>query len=316
LFEFSNRHNDSPPRGNGNGVIDAGEDIWYSIALLNLDDIPFENVSATLRSLHPGVTVTDANSFFGTIPPGGTIIGDRFEFIVDAPIELVDVLREVTFNIPPFNPVVKVLDLIAPEPPDNVTTTGSTSSITLAWDPPSDGDVLGYDIFRSPNPGGPFARVNESIFEGGTTYEDMSLPPGTTFYYQIVTRDQSYNASAPTAIVAGTTSTTGISEPTEVPREGPFPRLLPSEPNPFNPSTALRFEVPGERGTMYHVRLVVYNVEGRLVRVLFDALVERGESVVRWDGKDSGGKGLPGGTYFVELQSGSHAEHGKVVMIK
>ena len=314
LFEFSNLYDDSIPRGNGNGVIEAGEHIWHSIALLNLDDITFEDVSATLRSVH-GATVHDGNSFFGTIPPGVTVIGDRFEFTVSAGVEVGDVLLEVTFDIPPFPPVVKLLELIAPGPPQDVAATGSVSSITLAWDPPSDTDILGYDIFRSPNPDGPFARVNESIFEGGTTFEDTGLPPGTTFYYRVVTRDQSYNASIPSAIVAGTTSTTGVSEPTAVPIAA-FARLLPSVPNPFNPSTALRFEVPGEHGTMHSVRLAVYDIEGHLVRVLFDASVDAGQWTVPWDGRDFRGERVSGGTYVVKLESDGHAEHGKVVMIK
>lgn len=315
LFEHLNRYDDSAPRGNENGAVESGEQIWHSIALLNLDEITFENVSATLRSLH-GVTVLDGYSLFGTIPPGSTAIGDRFVFILDAGVDPPDVLLEVTFDIPPFPPVVRVIDVIPPGDPEGLTATGSPSSITVTWNPPSSPDVLGYDVFRSPHPAGPFARINESIFEGGTAYEDTGLPPGATFYYQVVTRDHSFNASVPSVVVAGTTTTTGVSEPTEVPIEAAFPWLLPSAPNPFNASTALRFEVPGDHGTMHSVRIAIYDIGGRLVRVLMDASVGAGMGAVRWDGRGSRGEPLPGGTYFIELESGIHAERSKVVMIK
>ncbi|MCK5527714.1 MAG: hypothetical protein KAJ05_11240, partial [Candidatus Latescibacteria bacterium] len=67
-------------------------------------------------------------------------------------------------------------------------------------------------------------------------------------------------------------------------QESPLPRSLalsPNVPNPFNGTTAIRFEVP----VTGRVRLVLYNVLGQRVRTLVDAKHNAGTFAVRWDGK-------------------------------
>ncbi len=63
-------------------------------------------------------------------------------------------------------------------------------------------------------------------------------------------------------------------------------------PNPFNPETTLRFEVPESA----YVKLVVYDVLGRQVRVLVDGTREAGTHEVVFEAS-----GLPSGTYLVRL---------------
>jgi hypothetical protein len=65
-------------------------------------------------------------------------------------------------------------------------------------------------------------------------------------------------------------------------------------PNPFNPSTRIAYSVPGRQ----HVRLAVYDVEGRLVASLVDSVKETGEYVVDWRPS-----GLSSGVYFYRLQT-------------
>jgi hypothetical protein len=100
-----------------------------------------------------------------------------------------------------------------------------------------------------------------------------------------------YDAGAPT-LPGG--------EPGVVPM--PALRLLPNEPNPFNPRTKLRFEVP-ERGP---ARLRVYDVRGRLVRTLLDADPGPGERSLSWDGRDDNGRLLASGSYRIQLE-----QHGR-----
>jgi len=63
-------------------------------------------------------------------------------------------------------------------------------------------------------------------------------------------------------------------------------------PNPFNPETTLRFEVPASA----HVKLVVYDLLGRQVRVLVDGTREAGTHEVIFEASN-----LPSGTYLVQL---------------
>ena len=83
-------------------------------------------------------------------------------------------------------------------------------------------------------------------------------------------------------------------------------------PNPFNPSTTIRFGL-SER---MHVRLQIYDVSGRLVRTLVDGMRSEGEHFERWDGADSAGRTVASGVYFYRLDAGSFTETKKMVLLR
>lgn len=76
-------------------------------------------------------------------------------------------------------------------------------------------------------------------------------------------------------------------------------RLLPNAPNPFNPSTRLRF-VMDRAGD---AALNVYDVQGRLVRSFPAATYEAGSHAVTWDGTDAMGRPVASGVYQVTLSA-------------
>ncbi|MFH1221014.1 MAG: FlgD immunoglobulin-like domain containing protein, partial [Candidatus Eisenbacteria bacterium] len=83
-------------------------------------------------------------------------------------------------------------------------------------------------------------------------------------------------------------------------------------PNPFRDGTAIRFDLP-QPG---HVRISVFDVQGRLVRELIDEPRTAGSYVVAWDGKDGLGSKVSGGIYFVRLEAGSYGAGTKVIRIR
>lgn len=76
-------------------------------------------------------------------------------------------------------------------------------------------------------------------------------------------------------------------------------RLLPNAPNPFNPSTQLRFvlDLAGDAA------LNVYDVQGRLVRSFPAAAYGAGPHAVTWDGTDAMGRPAASGVYQVTLSA-------------
>ena len=54
------------------------------------------------------------------------------------------------------------------------------------------------------------------------------------------------------------------------------------------------------------MRLEIFDVKGRRLRVLKDAVLPPGEYVADWDGVDELGNVTPRGVYIVRLQAGSH----------
>lgn len=74
--------------------------------------------------------------------------------------------------------------------------------------------------------------------------------------------------------------------------------LCPSYPNPANPSMTIPFVLTKEA----EVSLVIYNMLGQEIRVLFQGRKMPGHWAVDWDGKDKRGNPLPSGTYLVHLK--------------
>ncbi len=91
------------------------------------------------------------------------------------------------------------------------------------------------------------------------------------------------------------------------------PVLTANYPNPFNLQTTIRFYLPFAG----KAQLFVYDINGRLVRVLFDGQQDKGWHVARWNGKDNAGMVAGSGIYFVRLQTSQHrAQMRKIMLLK
>ena len=95
----------------------------------------------------------------------------------------------------------------------------------------------------------------------------------------------------------------------------PLPRslaLYPNFPNPFNPSTTLRFDLPAA-GV---VDLSIYNVIGQQVRTLVRGAQDPGHYRLEWDGLDEAGRSVASGTYLARLESETGVLVQKMLMVK
>ena len=86
-------------------------------------------------------------------------------------------------------------------------------------------------------------------------------------------------------------------------------------PNPFNPETRIVFYVPAQAKAQ-RVRVVIYDVLGRLVRVLFDREVGPGRYEVVWDGTDALQRQVPSGTYIYKLIAGDVVLSKKMLLLR
>jgi hypothetical protein len=89
--------------------------------------------------------------------------------------------------------------------------------------------------------------------------------------------------------------------------------LLQNYPNPFNPSTAIKFKIPdlGDQSAQVNAKLSVYDVSGKLVRVLVNENFPPGTYIVNFDGSS-----FSSGVYFYSLQAGNYSESRKMIMVK
>lgn len=88
--------------------------------------------------------------------------------------------------------------------------------------------------------------------------------------------------------------------------------LHPNHPNPFNPSTTIRFEI----STRGRASLRIYDVRGTRVRTLFDETRAAGSGSATWDGRDDAGNSVSSGLYFYRLESNGDARSRKMVLLK
>jgi hypothetical protein len=89
-------------------------------------------------------------------------------------------------------------------------------------------------------------------------------------------------------------------------------RLDANIPNPFNPSTTIRYEI-AQAGP---VTLRVYDVSGGLVRTLVDRVHSAGAFDARWDGRDAHGIAVASGVYFYRMEAGVFTQTRRMVLLK
>jgi hypothetical protein len=75
--------------------------------------------------------------------------------------------------------------------------------------------------------------------------------------------------------------------------------LSQNTPNPFNPSTTIRFDLPVASA----VRLAIYSTSGQLARTLVDSRIDAGTHQVVWDGLDALRSEVSSGVYLYRLTS-------------
>ncbi|MBU8922825.1 MAG: T9SS type A sorting domain-containing protein, partial [Bacteroidales bacterium] len=86
-----------------------------------------------------------------------------------------------------------------------------------------------------------------------------------------------------------------------------------SYPNPFNPSTTIKYSVAKDT----EVTMVIYDVVGRRVRALLSSeFREMGVYTETWDGKNDNGKSLASGVYFCRFIAAGQIEARKLIMLR
>jgi hypothetical protein len=84
-------------------------------------------------------------------------------------------------------------------------------------------------------------------------------------------------------------------------------------PNPFNPTTSIRFNVPPEGGV---VTLRIYDVGGCLVRTLVNGAPAPGRNSVMWNGQNDAGTPVAAGVYFCRLVGPGFSRTRKMMLVK
>lgn len=88
--------------------------------------------------------------------------------------------------------------------------------------------------------------------------------------------------------------------------------LFDNYPNPFNPETTIRYQLP-EKG---RVDLAIYNSLGQRVRTLVAGEQTTGSYSIRWDGRADSGHPVASGIYIYRLRAGNNSAANRMILLR
>jgi hypothetical protein len=89
-------------------------------------------------------------------------------------------------------------------------------------------------------------------------------------------------------------------------------QLFENYPNPFNPTTTLRFNLPAAT----NASLQVFNIKGQLVNTLVNGTLDSGTHSVVWNGTDSSNRSVASGVYYFRLSTPMGTQSKKMLLMK
>jgi hypothetical protein len=191
----------------------------------------------------------------------------------------------------------------------------SMNSVRLSWITSSESNLNGYYVLRSISPDLVLAQVVSGLINATNTssthnyiWEDHELfEPGDYYYWLMVSElDGSMAYHGPVMV--------NLLDPNDhgspgVPQET---KLLMAHPNPFNPSTQIRYMVDSSAS----VDIDIYNSYGKRVWSNRIHHAQPGVYSILWDGVDEHGKTVASGLYLYRMSSGKYIETKKMVLLK
>ena len=202
------------------------------------------------------------------------------------------------------------IDNLVPSVPGGLLVAYDAEGNELTWNPNPEEDVRYYRIYRGSMGAGRDGACGplpeEAAAEvAGLTWKDFGNAWDVCYYITAV--DFAGNESDPT-LWSGT-AVTGVEE-NDLPTQY---ALYDNVPNPFNPITTITYDLPRASS----VRLMIFDVSGRRVRVLVDesnVLPGRHEAV--WRGRDQTGSEVAAGVYFYRLETREFSATERMILLK
>ncbi|MDO9577372.1 MAG: FlgD immunoglobulin-like domain containing protein, partial [Candidatus Cloacimonadales bacterium] len=186
-----------------------------------------------------------------------------------------------------------------PAPTGVTAETIATFHIRVQWNTMDDSrGVESYNIYRDGNTT-PIGTSTSNF------YLDLNMPTGEYIYNVAAVFTGGYegtwSANAPISHVG----TDDILVPLVTSLDGNYP-------NPFNPTTMIKFGLHEDQ----KVSINVYNIKGEKVRTLVNGELEAGYHSILWNGRDDSGKTTASGVYFYKMKAGKFVSTKKMILMK
>ena len=167
-----------------------------------------------------------------------------------------------------------------------------------------DSEESNFQVYRShvryEDYGPILVDMEKTAVEDRLIFTDADVQPGSQYYYHIVEIDDQGDRvmHGPVGVQVG-----GLPEAYS---------LSDAYPNPFNPNTKIRYQLP-EAG---NISVEIYNMMGQKVKSLFAGSQVAGAHVVNWDGTNDAGQTVSAGTYVYRLKAGEFEASRTITFLK
>ena len=90
------------------------------------------------------------------------------------------------------------------------------------------------------------------------------------------------------------------------------PQKIPNYPNPFNPITMIRYDLP----EVTNVKISIYDMMGKKVKTLVNTNQNSGYKFVIWNGTNDNGEMVSVGMYFYYIKTNTFSQTRKMILLK
>ncbi len=193
--------------------------------------------------------------------------------------------------------------------------------VTLRWVTQSEVNNERFDVLRAQERNGVYQVIGSRPGQGNSnaptpySFTDNLVANGSTYWYKIADVDVNgvRTEHGPVSATPQAAGTEIITLNSDAPANF---KIYPAYPNPFNPSTNLKFDIPAGSQGLQDVKVEIYNTIGQKIRTLFEGIAEPATHSLAWDGADDNGQIVPGGVYFAVLTTGHFRESVKLTLVK
>lgn len=168
--------------------------------------------------------------------------------------------------------------------PESFSATAVSGAVDLTWAEPVSGSGSGYHLYRRSG-AGPDSLL-ASLPVGDVAWRDSSAAGGSSYEYRLAT----YQGAG-----EGIPAVASISVPTD--RLANITTGIHGYPNPAHGRVTLRFAGGTRDGAPGRVRLIIYDLTGRMVCQLVDRVLPAGEQAIEWPCRSDSGNPVAPGLY-------------------
>lgn len=160
------------------------------------------------------------------------------------------------------------------------------------------------------------SRVDTSLFWGKRQFRVPSTLVGQPVYLRVVVSTLGSIVAKPSLVEIYQEVPDSSSLDKPEPANGvAVPKTLalyPNYPNPFNPETVIRFDLPEAS----EIELAIFNAIGAKVKTLVNGRCAAGQYMEIWDGRNARGELVASGIYFLKMRAGDFTATQSMILLR